>query len=119
MPNHQLSKSTILGGIQCSKFLYLYKHKYELRSTDSSNQQSIFESGTEVGLLARNLFPDGVDASSNQGYKMKESVEKTRDYIDASETKLNQNYALQVTARTKGTTHIVKHRIGTFIAELL
>ena len=86
MPNHQLSKSTILRGIQCSKSLYLYKHNYELRSTDSSNQQSIFESGTEVGLLARNLFPDGVDASSNQGFKMKESVEKTRDYIDAGET---------------------------------
>lgn len=86
MPNDQLSKSTILRGIQCSKSLYLYKHNYELRSTDSSKQQSIFESGTEVGLLARNLFPDGVDASSHQGYNLKESVKRTRDYIDAGET---------------------------------
>jgi hypothetical protein len=56
-----LSKSQYIRGMQCHKSLYLYKHNKDLRDETSAAQQAIFSSGTDVGLLAQDLFPGGIE----------------------------------------------------------
>jgi hypothetical protein len=80
-----LSKSTFIRGLQCEKSLYLYKHNYKLRDAASPQLQAIFNQGTNVGILAQELFPNGVDASPSSYYKMYESVLKTLDFIENGE----------------------------------
>jgi Domain of unknown function(DUF2779)/Domain of unknown function DUF83 len=81
---HQLSKSTFLIGMQCTKRLWLQKNKPgdKTRSTDS--EYSLFSKGKYVGALARSLYPDGKDASP-QDYDYKSAMEKTYDWIRSGE----------------------------------
>jgi len=59
-PNLYLSKSLYTTGIQCHKALWLLKYKPELKDEISSEQEAIFESGTEIGRYAQGLFPGGI-----------------------------------------------------------
>ena len=81
LPRHILSKSTFLKGCQCPKALYLYKHQPQLRSKISEQQQAIFDRGTNVGELSRQLFPGGTDASPDTPFKYQESVLLTQNLI--------------------------------------
>ena len=56
-----LSKSQVIRGLQCHKSLWLHRHKPELRDEIEESQQARFASGTDVGLLAQQLFPGGVE----------------------------------------------------------
>jgi len=76
-----LSKSRIVRGSQCHKSLWLYKNNRELQTIDDT-QKAIFQSGTEVGLLARMLFPGGIDPTENMEYPSRESALKTQNLID-------------------------------------
>ena len=53
------SKSQFIRGLQCYKSLWLYKYKPELREEPDEAAQAIFDTGTEVGVLALQLFPGG------------------------------------------------------------
>ncbi len=75
----RLSKSTFIRGLQCEKSLYLYKHHYRLKDPTPSSLQAVFDQGTNIGILAQQLFPDGADASPENHFKMVESVGKTLD----------------------------------------
>ncbi len=81
-----LSKSQYIRGLQCHKSLWLYKNKPELRDTPDSAQESLFNTGYQVGDLAKNLFPKGVeiefDASNFNGM-----IQKTEEFI-ANDTKV-------------------------------
>lgn len=55
-----LSKSLYIKGLQCHKALWLQKFQPELQDEISESQQAAFDSGTEVGILARGLFPGGL-----------------------------------------------------------
>jgi hypothetical protein len=57
--NESLSKSLFIRGLQCRKSLYLHKRHPELKDELSEDQQARFDSGHEVGRLARELFPGG------------------------------------------------------------
>ncbi|GGG51725.1 DUF2779 domain-containing protein [Bizionia arctica] len=81
-----LSKSTFIRGLQCEKSLYLYKHHYNLKDETPAQLQAIFNQGNNVGILAQELFPNGVDASPPNHFKMQESVFKTQDFIANGET---------------------------------
>lgn len=59
--NATLSKSLFVRGLQCRKSLYLHKYHPELKKEISSEQESLFESGKDVGLLAQHLFLRGVE----------------------------------------------------------
>ena len=63
MNRYRLSKSTFIRGLQCEKSLYLYKHQYRLKDPTPSSLQAVFDQGTNIGLLAQELFPNGSDAS--------------------------------------------------------
>ncbi|MDU8886308.1 DUF2779 domain-containing protein [Yeosuana sp. MJ-SS3] len=86
MNNIPLSKSTYIRGLQCEKSLYLYKHFYHLKDPIDPQLQAIFDQGHEVGILAQKLFPNGVDASPESYYNMRESVIKTKSFIDNGES---------------------------------
>jgi len=55
-----LSKSLFIRALQCHKSLYLDRYQPELRDEVSEEKQAVFESGTEVGILAEDLFPGGM-----------------------------------------------------------
>jgi Domain of unknown function(DUF2779) len=78
---HILSKSTFMYGYQCPKRLWLHKINPELKDEEDEAQTAIFQSGTDVGLLARDLFPGGVDASPETPYLYQQSVADTARYI--------------------------------------
>lgn len=82
-PRHILSKSTYMRGSQCVKSLWLHKYMPELRDEMSEQQAGIFLTGTNVGELARQLFPGGVDASPVTTYEYQQSVADTTAYIAA------------------------------------
>jgi len=86
MNRYRLSKSTFIRGTQCEKSLYLYKHHYNLKDPIPTSLQAVFDQGTNIGLLAQSLFPNGVDASPENHFKMVESVGKTRDFISQGQT---------------------------------
>ena len=58
---HILSKSTYIKGEQCEKALFLFKNRPFLRDKLSMEQRAKFKRGTEVGLLAQQLFPGGIN----------------------------------------------------------
>jgi len=82
----RLSKSTFIRGLQCEKSLYLYKHHYRLKDSTPPLLQAVFDQGTNIGILAQELFPNGVDTSPESHFNMVESVEKTRDFIFQGQT---------------------------------
>jgi hypothetical protein len=60
--SHQpfISKSTYLMGLQCQKLIWFrYNAKDQIPAPDEATQ-AIFDQGTEVGELARQLFPGGI-----------------------------------------------------------
>lgn len=56
-----LSKSKYLQGLQCPKLLWTQFNKRELVPAPDPAQQHIFDTGHEVGDLAKQLYPDGVE----------------------------------------------------------
>jgi len=80
--NIRLSKSTFLKGLQCEKALYLLKHQPELRDEISPQQQAIFDQGTDVGDLARNLFPGGINPSTSLPRDYNKCITDTQQLID-------------------------------------
>ncbi|MCW3083064.1 MAG: hypothetical protein JWP12_430 [Bacteroidetes bacterium] len=81
MEKHILSKSTFLRGLQCAKSLYLYKNFIQLRDPVSAEQQSIFNRGNNVGVLAQQLFPNGTDATPAKRSDNISAVERTQQLI--------------------------------------
>jgi hypothetical protein len=62
---HILSKSTYIKGEQCEKALYLFKNRPFLRDKLSMEQRAKFKRGTDVGLLAQQYFPGGLNMTPN------------------------------------------------------
>ena len=59
MNNIYLSKSSYCKCVQCEKILWLSKYKKD--DAVAGNNESVFETGREVGELAKGLFGDYVD----------------------------------------------------------
>lgn len=68
-------------GCQCPKRLFLHKFKQELADPEEEEQQAIFQSGTNAGLLARQLFEGGIDASPPDPFSYQKSVAETHEYL--------------------------------------
>ena len=58
-PQPYLTKSRFASGNQCAKRLYYEIHRVDLRSPVTEAQQYLFDTGTQVGALARDRFPGG------------------------------------------------------------
>jgi hypothetical protein len=94
LEKHLLSKSTFIRGLQCQKSLFLYKNYIHLRDPLSNERRALFNRGNQVGMMARELFPGGVDASPPSARNFSESVEKTAALI-ASGTEVIYEAAFQ------------------------
>lgn len=79
---HILSKSTFMYGCQCPKRLWLHKFKPELKDKKTETKASAFQQGIDVGQLARQRFPNGVDAKPETSYLYHISLAKTQEYIN-------------------------------------
>jgi len=89
MEKHVLSKSTFMRGIKCPKSLYLNKHKRRLgieSDAYSAQAMAIFDQGTNVGELATQLFPGGVDCTPESYYDFQKAVEQTQQEIENGAT---------------------------------
>jgi hypothetical protein len=81
IPKHELSKSTFMYGLQCIKKLWLNKYLKSEREVPDAMQVSIFQQGTDVGILAQQLFPGGIDAKPENYFSYQQSVADTMNYI--------------------------------------
>ena len=86
VPGHILSKSTFMRGCQCVKSLWLHKYMPGEKDEVSETQSAIFLRGTDVGALARDIFPGGVDASPVDAFHYQQSVLDTAAYIREGHT---------------------------------
>jgi hypothetical protein len=75
-----LSKSLFIKGLQCHKLLYLQKHNPELKDEISDSQEAIFAGGRDVGILAWELFPGGVEIPY-EGLSHQEQLDLTQQKI--------------------------------------
>ncbi|MFZ2325197.1 MAG: DUF2779 domain-containing protein [Ignavibacteriaceae bacterium] len=81
MGSHLLSKSSFIRGVQCEKHLYLYKYHYNEMDQLSEMQRAIFKRGTDVGKLAQQLFPRGIDASPATQFEYDKAVLLTKELL--------------------------------------
>ena len=82
MGSHLLSKSSFIKGLQCDKHLYLYKYHYKEMDEFSEMQQAIFKRGTNVGVLAQHLFPDGEVATTGEPPNYTKGIKNTGELIN-------------------------------------
>ena len=79
MNKTKLSKSRYLASSQCHKRLYWQVHAPGLAAKPDAATEVIMEQGHQVGLLARQLFPGGVEVRSEGG--LDQAIRTTRELI--------------------------------------
>jgi len=75
----KLSKSKFVAGCQCLKRLYFQVRQPELAAEPDAATEAIIEQGHEVGLLARQLFPGGVEVDSSGG--LSQAIRITKELV--------------------------------------
>ena len=76
-----LSKSKYCNGFQCKKMLWLDKYK-PVEKTDLNND-SVFDNGTDVGIVAKGIFGDYIDIDFNTD--LSKMIESTLETINNNE----------------------------------
>lgn len=79
----KISKSKFMAGIQCPKRLYLVVHEPELAAQPDPSSAAIIEQGQEVGRLARQLFPGGVEVDGSRG--LEAAIRHTQELVSNAE----------------------------------
>ena len=77
-----ISKSAFMKAEQCLKHFYLYRNHPNLRDKISKEKQFIFQRGTDIGILAQQLFPGGVDVTTDEKRNQLLFAEKTKELIE-------------------------------------
>lgn len=75
-----LSKSQFIRGQQCTKSLWLYRNRQDLMTAISSSDQRKFDDGHEIGQLAWQRFPGGVEIK-NGHLEREKALEATRKAV--------------------------------------
>jgi Domain of unknown function(DUF2779) len=78
--SYGLSKSLLLKGLQCPKALWLAKNPPAFEFPPRPALEARFAAGTEVGVLAQQLFPGGIEVPFT-GLSVAEQVARTRTLI--------------------------------------
>jgi hypothetical protein len=76
-----LSKSLFIKGVQCHKALYLQKYHPELKDPVPPSREELFQSGSEVGIIAHGLFPGGIEIPFEAG-SYAQQVKLTQEAIE-------------------------------------
>jgi predicted RecB family nuclease len=75
----KLSKSRFVAGCQCLRRLYWQVHEPELAAQPDAAADAIIQQRHEVGMLARTLFPGGVEVDCSRG--LADAIRTTRELI--------------------------------------
>jgi predicted RecB family nuclease len=75
----RISKSKYCAGVQCPKRLYLQVHSPELAEQPDAAAEAIIQQAHEVGMLARRLFPGGVEVDCSRG--LGDAIRATRELV--------------------------------------
>ena len=75
----RISKSKFVAGCQCLKRLYLQVQQPELAAQPDAAAEAIIQQGQEVGMLARTLFPGGVEVDCSRG--LVDAIRATRALV--------------------------------------
>ena len=75
----RISKSKFVAGCQCLKRLYLQAHQPELAAEPDAVSEAIIQQGREIGLLARKLFPGGVEVGTEGS--LDQAIRATRELV--------------------------------------
>ena len=68
-----------MAGAQCLKRLYFQVHQPELAAEPGAASEAIMEQGREVGLLARQMFPGGIEVDGTGG--LEQAIRTTRELV--------------------------------------
>lgn len=68
-----------MAGVQCLKRLYLQVHEPKLATQPDGANEAIIEQGHAVGLLARELFPGGIEVDSGGG--LGQAIRSTKELV--------------------------------------
>ena len=74
----RISKSKFCAGCQCLKRLYWQVHSPELAADPDAAAEAIIQQGHEVGMLARTLFPGGVEVCERS---LDQAIRTTRELV--------------------------------------
>lgn len=86
-----LSKSKYCNGVQCKKILWL--NKYMPQEAIDQSRQSILDSGTDVGILAKDLLGEHIDIEFNENLsKMIDDTKKALESKSVIITEASFNY---------------------------
>jgi hypothetical protein len=77
--NVRISKSKFVSGVQCLKRLYWQVHQPELAAEPDADRAAIMEQGQEVGRLAHQLSPGGVEVSYDSG--LDDAIRTSRELV--------------------------------------
>jgi len=75
----KISKSKFIAGCQCPKRLYWQVHEPELAAEPDGATEAIMQQGHDVGMLARKLFPGGVEVDCSRG--LDHAIRATRELV--------------------------------------
>ena len=74
----RISKSKFVAGCQCLKRLYWQVHSPELATEPDGATEAIMQQGHDVGMLARRLFPGGVEVCERS---LDQAIRTTREFV--------------------------------------
>jgi len=74
----RISKSKFVAGCQCLKRLYWQVHEPELAAEPDGATEAIMQQGHDVGMLARRLFPGGVEVCERS---LDQAIRTTRELV--------------------------------------
>jgi len=77
---NRISKSQYLKGVKCPKALWFYRHRPDLKPEITESQQHLFNTGHEVGELAKRYFNGGVEIEVEY-YEINKAIKYTGDAI--------------------------------------
>ena len=80
-----LSKSRFLAGLQCPLRLWYSCYEPKLASEPTPGQQALFDSGHQVGTLARDRYPGGILIDEDHRHQ-KDALRSTRAALKSSST---------------------------------
>ena len=78
MSTKNSAKSKFVAGCQCLKRLYWQVHEPELAAQPDGATEAIMQQGHDVGMLARRLFPGGVEVCERS---LDQAIRATRELV--------------------------------------
>ena len=79
MTSIMLSKSRYLNGLQCPRYLWILFHEPERIPQPDAVTQHRFDQGHQVDVLARKLFPNGIDIPAGD---FADNLRQTRELLN-------------------------------------